>query len=184
MSLSGALNKVFFGEIARGLGVTFKHMFEKSITQQYPHIKPKLPEGYRGVMSLLRYEDGTERCVGCALCEIACPSNVIKVVSAEEPGRPLNRWAETYTFDVTRCVFCGFCVDACPVDALAMTKEYEWSSENKRTLFLDKEQLLAIGDRNFPGRGKKPDYPGSIEGDWYVAKVQAKRYPSRQDEQP
>src|SRR3989344_5475753 len=69
--------------------------------------------------------------------EIAWPSGVIKVVSAEEPGRPLNRFAETYTFDVTRCVFCGFCVDACPVDALAMTKEYEWASENKRTLFLD-----------------------------------------------
>ncbi len=177
MSLSAALNKVFFGEIVKGLGLTFKHLFEKSITQQYPHTKPMLPDGYRGIMSLLRYDDGTERCVGCALCEIACPSNVIKVVSAEEPDRPLNRFAKTYTFDVTRCVFCGFCVDACPVDALAMTKEYEWSSENKRSLFLDKDQLLAIGDRNFPLRGKKPEYRGSIEGDWYLTAVKAKAYP-------
>ena len=74
MSLSAALNKVFFGEIVKGLGLTFKHLFEKSITQQYPHTKPLLPDGYRGIMSLLRYDDGTERCVGCALCEIACPS--------------------------------------------------------------------------------------------------------------
>lgn len=183
MSLSAALNKVFFGEIVKGLGLTFKHLFEKSITQQYPHTKPILPDGYRGIMSLLRYDDGTERCVGCALCEIACPSNVIKVVSAEEPDRPLNRFAKTYTFDVTRCVFCGFCVDACPVDALAMTKEYEWSSENKRTLFLDKDQLLAIGDRNFPLRGKKPEYRGSIEGDWYLTAVKAKAYP-HQAEKP
>ena len=181
MSLSAALNKVFFGEIVKGLGLTFRHMFEKSVTQQYPHTKPRLPDGYRGIMSLLRYDDGTERCVGCALCEIACPSGVIKVVSAEEPGRPLNRFAETYTFDVTRCVFCGFCVDACPVDALAMTKEYEWASENKRTLFLDKEQLLAIGDRNFPNRGKKPAYLGSIEGDWYVERVKAKAYPEERE---
>ncbi|MBI3606862.1 MAG: NADH-quinone oxidoreductase subunit NuoI [Nitrospirae bacterium] len=183
MSLSAALNKVFFGEIVKGLGLTFKHLFEKSITQQYPHTKPMLPDGYRGIMSLLKYDDGTERCVGCALCEIACPSNVIKVVSAEEPGRPLNRYAKTYTFDVTRCVFCGFCVDACPVDALAMTKEYEWASENKRTLFLDKDQLLAIGDRNFPLRGKKPEYRGSIEGDWYLTAVKAKAYP-KQAEKP
>jgi NADH-quinone oxidoreductase subunit I len=183
MSLSAALNKVFFGEIVKGLGLTFKHLFEKSITQQYPHTKPILPDGYRGIMSLLKYDDGTERCVGCALCEIACPSNVIKVVGAEEPGRPLHRFAKTYTFDVTRCVFCGFCVDACPVDALAMTKEYEWSSENKRSLFLDKEQLLAIGDRNFPQRGKKPEYRGSIEGDWYLTAVKAKAYP-QQAEKP
>lgn len=183
MSLSSALNKVFFGEIAKGLTLTFKHMFEPTITQQYPHTKPRLPEGYRGVMSLLRYDDGTERCVGCALCEIACPSNVIKVVSAEEPDRPMNRFAKTYTFDVTRCVFCGFCVDACPVDALAMTKEFEWSSENKRTLFLDKEQLLAIGDRNFPHRGKKPEYLGSIEGDWYLKAVKDKSYPSHRADQ-
>ena len=179
MSLTAVLNKVFFGEIVKGLGLTFKHLFEKSITQQYPHTKPVLPDGYRGIMSLLRYDDGTERCVGCALCEIACPSNVIKVVSAEEPGRPLHRFAKTYTFDVTRCVFCGFCVDACPVDALAMTKEYEWSSENKRTLFLDKDQLLAIGDRNFPLRGKKPEYRGSIEGDWYLTAVKTKAYPAQ-----
>ena len=75
----------------------------------------------------------------------------------------------------------GFCVDACPVDALAMTKEYEWASENKRTLFLDKEQLLAIGDRNFPHRGKKPAYLGSIEGDWYVARVKAASYPEERE---
>jgi len=180
MSLSEIVNKVLFGEIAQGLRLTFSHMFHKSITQQYPHCKPTLPDGYRGIMSLLRYDDGTERCVGCALCEIACPSGVIKVVSAEEPDRPLNRYAETYTFDVTRCVFCGFCVDACPVDALAMTKEFEWASENKRTLFLNKEQLLANGDRNFPVRGKKPAYLGSIEGDWYTAEIHAKRYPQRE----
>jgi NADH-quinone oxidoreductase subunit I len=178
MSLANAVNKVIFGEILKGLSLTFSHLFHKPITQQYPHTKPKLPDGYRGIMSLLRYDDGTERCVGCALCEIACPSGVIKVVSAEEPDRPLNRYAKTYTFDVTRCVFCGFCVDACPVDALAMTKEFEWASENKRTLFLDKDQLLAIGDRCFPVRGKKPAYLGSIEGDWYLDKVKTRSYPS------
>jgi NADH-quinone oxidoreductase subunit I len=177
MSLSKVVNNIFFGEILKGLSLTFSHLFHKPITRQYPHVKPALPDGYRGIMSLLRYDDGTERCVGCALCEIACPSGVIKVVSAEEPGRPLNRFAKTYTFDVTRCVFCGFCVDACPVDALAMTKEFEWASGNKRTLFLDKEQLLAIGDRCFPVREKKPPYYGSIEGDWYFARVKTNKYP-------
>ena len=29
--------------------------------------------------------------------------------------------------DMTRCLFCGMCVDACPVDALGMSREFEWS---------------------------------------------------------
>ena len=52
--------------------------------------------------------------------------------------------------DMTRCVFCGLCVEACPVDALGMTKEYEWAVYDKRSLKLNKEQLLEIGDRAFP----------------------------------
>src|SRR5437016_945322 len=52
----------------------------------------------------------------------------------------------------------GMCVQACPVDALAMTTEYEWAKYNKRDLRLNKEQLLALGDRNFPVREKKLEF--------------------------
>lgn len=52
--------------------------------------------------------------------------------------------------DMTRCLFCGLCVDACPVDALGMTREFEWAVYDKRQLHLNKQQLLAIGDRSFP----------------------------------
>ena len=56
--------------------------------------------------------------------------------------------------NMTRCLFCGMCVQGCPVDALAMTQEYEWSVYDKQNLFLNKQQLLAIGDRSFPNREK------------------------------
>jgi NADH-quinone oxidoreductase subunit I len=56
--------------------------------------------------------------------------------------------------DMTRCLFCGMCVEACPVDALGMTREYEWSVSDKRDLLLNKQQLLAVGDRSFPIREK------------------------------
>jgi NADH-quinone oxidoreductase subunit I len=46
-------------------------------------------------------------------------------------------------------------VDACPVDALGMTREFEWAVYDKRDLQLNKEQLLAIGDRSFPVREKR-----------------------------
>ncbi len=150
---------VFFSEIVKGLGVTVKHLFfAKPVTEQYPHQKRTLPEGYRGVIVHLRYDDLTEKCVGCSLCEAACPSHCITVVSGEDPHMPQRRIAKEYILDVTKCVFCGFCVQACPVDALASSPEYEMATGNKRSLIMDKEAMLALGDRYFPVRQKRPKY--------------------------
>lgn len=83
-----------------------------------PHEKWILPDNYRGMFALLRYDDGAEKCVRCDLCEAACPSRVIAVVSAEVPAEPTKRYAREYSMDMTRCLFCGLCVQACPVDPL------------------------------------------------------------------
>jgi NADH-quinone oxidoreductase subunit I len=160
---------VLFVEIWQGLYRTFAHLFAKTVTLQYPHQKRLLPAGYRGMIALLRYDDGTEKCVGCDLCEAACPSRVITVISAEVPGEPMKRYAKEYTMDMTRCVFCGFCVDACPVNALGMTAEYEWASYDKRDLKLAKPQLLALGDRHFPNREKRIEFQHPHVGTFNVA---------------
>lgn len=157
-TLAEFVKKVSFAEIAKGLQLTFKHMFVKPITHQYPHQKRNLPDGYRGVIVHLRYDDMTEKCVGCALCEAACPSHCITVESAEREDMPQKRYAKKYILDVTKCVFCGFCVQACPVDALASSKEYEMATGNKRNLIMDKEMMLALGDKYFPNRQKRPEY--------------------------
>jgi len=145
-------------DILKGLGLTFKHLFVRPITEQYPHQKRPLPAGYRGVIAHLRYDDGTEKCVGCALCEAACPSHCITVMSGEDPHLPQRRIAKQYILDVTKCVFCGFCVQACPVDALVSSPEYEMATGNKRDLMMDKEAMLALGDKYFPNRPPRP-YP-------------------------
>ena len=78
-----------FYELLIGMKATLKHLLRyKPITLQYPHEKRTLPDNYRGMLALLRYDDGTEKCVGCDLCEAACPSRVIRVVSGEVPGEP------------------------------------------------------------------------------------------------
>ncbi|MDH4228672.1 MAG: NADH-quinone oxidoreductase subunit NuoI [Nitrospirota bacterium] len=143
----GLIKTVFMTELLMGLKIVFMQMFKPYCTLQYPHVKHPIPDGYRGLMSLLRYEDGSERCVGCSLCEAACPSNCIKVVSDEVPGQPLVRYAREYYLDISRCVFCGFCTEACPVDALAMTKVYEASVYDRRELMFDKRKLYALGEQ-------------------------------------
>lgn len=146
---------VLFLEIWTAMIVPFKHMFVKEVTFQYPREKRIIPDAHRGALGLLRYDKGEgnigeERCVGCDLCEVACPSHCIKVVSAPaDPSspNPLIRVATEFYIDITKCVFCGYCVEACPVNALAMTKEYEYSTTDKRKLIFDKEKLYEIGER-------------------------------------
>ena len=142
------LEAALFDEILDAMKVTFKHMFHKPITFQYPREQRTLPDTHRGALALLRYEDHQERCVGCDLCEAACPSRCIKVISSEDAERPLQRFASEFYIDITKCVFCGYCVEACPVNALAMTKMYEFSTHDKRTLLFDKKRLYEIGERH------------------------------------
>ncbi|MBI5855575.1 MAG: NADH-quinone oxidoreductase subunit NuoI [Nitrospirae bacterium] len=149
----GALTKkileaALFDEIWDAMKVTFKHMFYKPITFQYPREQRTIPDAHRGALGLLRYDDGKERCVGCDLCEAACPSRCIKVISAEDKSLPLQRYASEFYIDITKCVFCGYCVEACPVNALAMTKMYEYSTHDKRTLLFDKKRLYQIGEQH------------------------------------
>jgi NADH-quinone oxidoreductase subunit I len=159
MKLKKRIQSLIFFEILMGMKETLKHLLKyRPITLEYPHVKKQLPENYRGMLGLLRYDDDTEKCVGCDLCSAACPSRVIRVVSAEVPGEPTKRYAKEYYMDMTRCLFCGMCVQACPVDALGMSQEFEWAVYDKRNLHLNKEQLLAIGDRAFPEREKRLEF--------------------------
>lgn len=147
MTLKTLLNNILFTEIAQGLKLTFRHMFKKKITVQYPHEKLTLADGYRGFIVHRRYENEQERCVGCDLCEAICPAKAIRVVGDIHPEFPERRYAKEYTLDFTRCIFCGFCIVACPVNALAMTKEFAHSSFTRDGLIYSKDQLLALGDK-------------------------------------
>ena len=142
------LDAVLFREIWKAMKVTFKHMFHRPMTFQYPREKRTIPDAHRGALGLLRYDNGQERCVGCDLCEAACPSRCIKVISEEDKSLPLQRYATEFYIDITKCVFCGYCVEACPVNALAMTKMYEYSTHDKRTLLFDKQRLYEIGEQH------------------------------------
>ncbi|MCP9455434.1 MAG: NADH-quinone oxidoreductase subunit NuoI [Nitrospira sp.] len=158
------LQAALFQEVWEAMKVTFKHMFYRPITFQYPREQRVIPDTHRGALGLLRYDDGRERCVGCDLCEAACPSRCIKVISAEDRERPLQRYAAEFYIDITRCVFCGYCVEACPVNALAMTKLYEFSTPDKRALLFDKKKLYEIGERYLED-GKKYLYAHHQEQD-------------------
>ena len=105
------LHAALFYEIWDAMKVTFRHMFHRPMTFQYPREQRTIPDAHRGALGLLRYDDGQERCVGCDLCEVACPSHCIKVISAEDTSRPLQRYRQRilYRYHEMRLlrVLCG-----------------------------------------------------------------------------
>lgn len=132
-------------ELFQGMGVTWKALWTRKITVQYPEEKTPLSSRFRALHALRRYPNGEERCIGCKLCEAVCPALAITIdVKERDDG---TRRTTRYDIDLTKCIFCGFCEEACPVDAIVETPIHEYHGEKRGDLFYTKEMLLAIGDK-------------------------------------
>ena len=133
-------------EILRGLATTFSMMFERPVTYQYPEVKRPVRERFKGRHELKRYDNGLEKCIGCSLCEAACPADAIFVESAENTDAdrysPGERYASTYEINMMRCIFCGYCEDACPTEAIVLEHNYELSYTNRRDAIYTRDMLL------------------------------------------
>ena len=127
-----------------GFPTTFRHLFRKPITVDYPDRKLPMSPRFRGRQLLMRDENGLEKCVACGLCAVACPADAIYLEAAENDGTVMAgpRYASTYQIHRMRCIFCGYCEEACPVAAIFMGKEYELAVYSKADFIWDKPTLL------------------------------------------
>lgn len=114
-------------------------MFKKTITLQYPHEKPTIPPGFRGLHALNVSHDKA-KCVACYLCPTVCPAKCITVEAGEDANH--DKYAAKYEIDMLRCIFCGYCVEACPVDAIRMTDTFELANYKRADFVFTKERLL------------------------------------------
>ena len=138
----------------KGFAVTFRQLFKRPITIEYPEEKRAVYPRFRGRHKLHRHANGLEKCVGCSLCAAACPADCIRVVAAENTPHnrvsPGERYARIYEINMSRCIFCGYCEIACPFDAITLGNEYEISEYSRDDLIYTKDMLLAPPIKRIP----------------------------------
>lgn len=132
--------------VIRGFATTIKHVLEGPVTIEYPEEVRPIRERFKGRHALKRYDNGLEKCIGCALCAAACPADAIWVEAAEntdeERYSPGERYAKTYEINMLRCIFCGYCEDACPTEAIVLEHEFRLSFNDRRDAIYTKEMLI------------------------------------------
>lgn len=129
-----------------GLWTTLRSIFTRPVTIQYPEQKRPVRVRFRGRHVLKRYDNGLEKCIGCALCAAACPADAIFVEAAtntdQERFSPGERYASTYEINMLRCIYCGYCEDACPTEAIVLGDNYEMSFVERAKSIYTKDMLI------------------------------------------
>jgi NADH-quinone oxidoreductase subunit I len=161
--------------ILGGLALTWRHMFRKKDTIEYPEQKHVFGDRYRGVPALVKDQDGREKCVACYMCQWVCPPLAITIEAAEYPqGHPLHqieKYPAKFDINMLRCIYCGLCEEACPEEAIFMSKTYVVVGHSRELMIFDKEKLYQIGGvrqddvKKWDPTHKGPSDRSHIDGD-------------------
>jgi NADH-quinone oxidoreductase subunit I len=80
------LKKIFMVDLIKGLLLTFWYQRPSAnYTEQYPKVRPKIAERFRGAPRLNNDPDtGETLCIACNLCALACPTPCIELTQEFE----------------------------------------------------------------------------------------------------
>lgn len=112
------------------------NLFKKPLTEKYPEGKVKIPDRFRGKLSV-KWKD----CIACGLCRMICPADAItlgmKIMEIKAGKITYKKILHPIrSINMGRCVNCGLCVEICPVKIISFTKEFEMTSRTKKGLLI------------------------------------------------
>ena len=122
-----------------GLMLTARHLFQKTVTMQYPDEKWELPPMAKGQL-----HNVVEDCIACDQCAKVCPVDCITIESIKAPsdmdlgktstGNPKRLVLLRFDIDMAKCCYCALCTVPCPTECLVMTNSYENSVYERKDL--------------------------------------------------
>ncbi len=121
--------------VLKGMRITFKHIYKKPVTLQFPDERQVMPERYRGFV----HNDMT-KCDSCNICAKLCPVDCIYI---ESEGKGKARMMTRYAIDYNKCIWCSLCTENCHTGSITMSHDYDHSVYDRRTLvyeFMDPTQ--------------------------------------------
>ena len=143
--------------IATGMGITFRYLGKKPVTQQFPDERWALPDRFRGFV-----HNDVPRCTACLACAKDCPVDCIYI---ETEGKGKERLMSRYAIDYNKCIWCSLCTEHCPTNCITMSHDYDHSVYMRDRLvyeFVDepvvpfkpaKEKKEAAGEASKPAEG-------------------------------
>jgi formate hydrogenlyase subunit 6/NADH:ubiquinone oxidoreductase subunit I len=141
--------------LIRSLLTTIETGRRKPVTIRYPRVHKELPSSSRG-LPLLMWDHAVQEpfCVGCHICERACPVECITVTLKQNPkfetGESTRKTiVDEYFLDDGRCMRCNICAEVCPTNFRAIDlRGSSWLTNemavlDRSNLILSLEQLVS-----------------------------------------
>jgi NADH-quinone oxidoreductase subunit I len=148
------LENTYLPGILKGLRITAGHFMlhllgRRKVTMEYPEEKWPMPDGYRGAPTLVKDEEGREKCVSCQLCEFICPPRAIRIkpgeIPLDSPYAKVEKAPKEFDIDMIRCIYCGLCEEVCPEEAIFLLKDYAITGLSRAEMVHDKDKLYELG---------------------------------------
>ena len=117
------------GSLLGGMAVTWKELWTKKVTQQYPENRGTLviSDRFRAELTMPHDENNEHACTACGICEMNCPNGTItvnsKIIETEDGKK--KKILDSYIWDMGMCTFCNLCVLTCPSSAIKFDNTYE-----------------------------------------------------------
>lgn len=155
-TFSEYLRDMFSGirSLLSGLSITWKELWTKKVTRQYPENRDTLviSERFRAELVMPHDANNEHACTACGICQINCPNGTINVISrtTETADGKKKKELDRYIYNLGTCTFCNLCVITCPSDAIVFSNNFENATFTRNKLV---KQLNHEGSRL---REKKP----------------------------
>ena len=156
-----------------GMRLTMRYFFRKSVTMEYPEVRPVIPAGHRGLHGF-----DESKCFICRGCEKACP---VDCFSIEAIGRGKDVLITRFDIDYSRCLFCDLCTIPCPNVAIWMSERFDlagYSRENCTVHFTRPKSAEEIAAHQAMLAKKEAEKKAKLE----AAKAQPKPPPATEKE--